>query len=130
MTEAQVRLAIAMKAPLQVRSVDGGWVDMHKRDPLKIDPRYIRIKPKAGTEIQQAINHIGIKDNVISMLISVARAAHNLADGVCEDRGMLSIDPGDFIKLSNALDALDELPEPEQNIYGTGPAKAESLLKP
>lgn len=70
------------------------------------------------------------RDSVIQMLIAVARAAHALADGTCEDDelGAMTIDPGDFAELSKALDALDTLPEPGQNLWGTGPAKAEAFL--
>lgn len=67
---------------------------------------------------------------VIAMLIRVARAAHALADGTCDDRELqaMTIEPSDFDELSKALDALEELPERGPNIFGTGPAKAEAFL--
>jgi hypothetical protein len=68
------------------------------------------------------------KNRVIDMLIAVARAAHNLADGTCEEGGIYTIDEDDFNKLSATLDELSELPEPGLNLYGTGPAKAEAVL--
>jgi hypothetical protein len=70
------------------------------------------------------------REQVIAMLIAVARAAHALADGTCDDSvlGAMTVDPGDFDDLSKALDALETLPEPGPNIYGTGPAKAEAFL--
>lgn len=73
------------------------------------------------------------KDDVIKMLIEVARSAWNLADNTCEEdtekQTIFTIDEHDFDRLSKALDALDDLPEPGPNLVGTGPAKAEAFLK-
>lgn len=74
------------------------------------------------------------EDLAITMLVTVARAAHALADNTCEQEvdgeNMLTLEPCDFDDLAAALDALDTLPEIAPNIYGTGPAKAEALLTP
>jgi len=66
---------------------------------------------------------------VLVMLVEVARRAYFLCDDTCEENGVLTVDPESFDALSKALDRLDELPEPEPNVYGTGPAKAEAYLR-
>lgn len=61
-------------------------------------------------------------------MIAVARSAHNLADGTCEEKGIFTIDRQSFDELSSSLDALDELPDIKLGTFGTGPAKAEYIL--
>lgn len=68
-----------------------------------------------------------------AMLIAVARAAYDVADSSIEDhmgQGVVvyRYDPETMQVLSNALDKLDELPEPGHFEFGTGPAKAEVLI--
>lgn len=48
MTKNELTEAIREGLPLQVRHIDGGYVDIHQRDPLSIDPKYIRVKPPIG----------------------------------------------------------------------------------
>jgi len=56
-TKDELESAVKNKLPLEVRHMSGGWVDMYKRDPFKIDPKYIRIKP--GTEEgKESVNYL------------------------------------------------------------------------
>ena len=69
------------------------------------------------------------KNSVIKMVIEVARLSHFLCDSAeeCED-GYRKVDNEEFLKLCDALDSLDGLPEISNTICGTGTAKAEHIL--
>ena len=74
-----------------------------------------------------------LETQAIDALIAVARAAHTMADN-CDESGPVHhpkvvVQGADLRALSDALDTLDELPEPGANIVGTGPAKAEHALR-
>lgn len=72
------------------------------------------------------------RERVISLLVAVARAAYFAAEDSEEregEDGRCHVIPGDnFDVLSDALNALDELPEPPLRPM-TGPAKAEWVLR-
>lgn len=62
---------------------------------------------------------------IVAALVAVARAAWQLADNTEErDNDQFLCDPGDFAKLSAALDTLDQWPDPLGE-SATGPRKAE-----
>lgn len=82
---------------------------------------------------------------VTAMLIAVARAAHDLAEGCCGDHTfcpkccaehdlepngeIITVDGNALQKLEATLEALDELPELGELVFGTGPAKAEAFMQ-
>ncbi len=69
------------------------------------------------------------KNSVMKMIIEVARLSHLLCDSAEEcENGYRKVDNEEFLKLCDALDSLDELPEISNTICGTGVAKAEHIL--
>ena len=84
---------------------------------------------KAAAERDAALARVGEVTSVALLLLAVAAKAYFLADGTCEHEGVFTVEEDDFIALSEALDPLDDLPEPGPNIIGTGPAKAAAILK-
>jgi hypothetical protein len=78
----------------------------------------------AGTGVREALE----------ALIAVAHAAFDLADnsettGLRAADEVVSIETGDFHKLSGALDRLDNLPDDQPGVTMSGPAKAEWALR-
>ena len=67
---------------------------------------------------------------IVDALVSVARAAHGLADNTEENAttGEMNIMPSDFKNLSEALDKLDQMDDPPMEA-ATGPRKAEYWLE-
>ena len=65
----------------------------------------------------------------IEMLLTVAEAAYNLADNANDMEDCENVEHADFVALSDALDALDELPDDRPNYTMTEPAKARWALR-
>ena len=66
---------------------------------------------------------------VVAMLVAVARSAWNVADNTMEFNGEYSVMESCVNELSDALDALDELPDDQPGYVMNGPARAEWALR-
>lgn len=66
---------------------------------------------------------------VIEMLLTLAETAYNLADNANDMAECENVDYTDFVALSDALDALDQLPDDQPGYTMSEPAKARWALR-
>ncbi|AZG12033.1 MULTISPECIES: hypothetical protein [Cupriavidus] len=126
--------AIAPEPIYQLRRADGSWIDQAEqsyRNNIQYAANIVRIVYEAPASVQRVG---GLASHpVVVKLIEVARCAYLAMDDseeqVVAQRRCHVVDAGSFDSLSNALDALDELPD-DQPGHAMGPAqKAEWALR-
>jgi hypothetical protein len=61
------------------------------------------------------------RESIVAMLLEIAKTAHRAMDDGCDDGEYVRLDRDQAQALSDALDALDELPEPPTDTFGPGP---------
>ena len=65
----------------------------------------------------------------INALLALARATLDAADNSEDCDTYYKVESADFIRVSEALDALDKLPDDQPGVIMTGPAAAEWALR-